>query len=448
MNSHLVREIIFPIGQFIRSEPIVRRLREMERTQWLKPEEIQAIQLEKLKSVIQYAQENIPYYRILFDQSKISWRDMNTLDDMKKFPFLTKEDLRNSADQLRATNYSGGYSKKTTGGSTGQAVSLFKDREATAYLRAAMWRGYRWHGIDFGDRQGRFWGVPITYWAKKKYQFIDFVCNRIRLSAFKVSDVEMLDYYKRLVDFQPRYFYGYVSAIMAFAEFVTRKGLNPNKIGVKTIITTSEVLHDSQRSYIQNTFQCGVRNEYGCGEVGPIAMECPQGRMHVNADNLYVEFLEDEEKKSENVKEVVVTELNSRLMPLIRYKIKDFALDSSEPCPCQRGLPIINGVIGRSYDWIVSEENKYFHGEYFMYLVEEMKRKNMGVRQIQIIQNNKNELNIRIVRDDNFTEKAVDFMKGYFRKDMGENMKLLFEFSENIPREKSGKIRLIVSNVS
>lgn len=447
MISYFIKHFVFPLGEWIREEPIRKYLREFEKSQWLKQEELQELQFDKMVKILKYANDNIPYYKNAFKEKNISWKDIKSIEDWRKLPLLTKDDLRSKADQMKSITFRGKRSIKTTGGSTGQAVTIEKDRNATAYLRAAMWRSYRWHGIDFGDKQARFWGIPLSYSARRKYEIIDYLTNRIRLSAFKFNDDELLIYYKKLVGFKPTYFYGYVSAILAFAEFLQEKGLDPDRIGVKVIITTAEELHENQKKYIEDIFHCKVRNEYGCGEVGPIAMECPEGSMHVNSDNLFIEFLDNEGETEPNIKEIVITELNSYLMPLIRYNVKDYALISDEKCLCGRGLPIIKRIIGRYYDWIISENNKYFHGEYFMYLLEEMKRKNMGVKQFQIIQESREKLRIRILWDNNSSAGAISFIEHALHEQLGKNIEFEFETVKNIPREKSGKIRLIINKI-
>ncbi len=95
--------------------------------------------------------------------------------------------------------------------------------------------------------------------------------------------------------------------------------------------------------------------------------------------------------------EVVVTELRNLAMPLIRYKLGDFARLSKESCPCGRTLPVLEKIKGRAYDTIVFADGRKFHGEYFMYVMEGAERENFGISKFQIVQKSLSEITVRIV---------------------------------------------------
>ena len=121
-----------------------------------------------------------------------------------------------------------------------------------------------------------------------RYRLIDFIANRQRLSAFDITEESLKRYYKTLSEFKPKYLYGYVSMIEAFAIYLNEHQLKlPSS--VLSIITTSEVLTDDSRVTIESATGLRVFNEYGCGEVGSIAHECERGSMHIMSDNLIVE---------------------------------------------------------------------------------------------------------------------------------------------------------------
>jgi len=217
--------------------------------------------------------------------------------------------------------------KKTTGGSTGQAVTLLKSRQAMACEPAATWRGYSWAGISIGDKQARFFGGPISGANKIIASITDFICNRVQLSAFSYSQSEMKQYDRKISNFCPAYFYGYVSMIDEYARYIKKEGERKKIAGLKAIITTSEVLHNSQSTLIEDVFHTKIYNEYGRGEVGTIAHECECGNMHISAENMIVEVLDgDRLCVPGELGEIVVTELNNTFFPLIRYRLGDFGM--------------------------------------------------------------------------------------------------------------------------
>lgn len=437
-NDFLFKYLIYYPVVYVRREYVPRYHFQLMRSQWFDIEQIHEIQIKKIRELISYAVANIPYYQ----QSIIS-QGVNDLEDFRKLPFLTKDILRAKNALLLTNQHFWGLTKKTTGGSTGKAVTIWKTSDAMGQELAAAWRGYSWAGIDIGDKQGRFWGVPFSSKDKFRAQLIDFACHRKRFSAFAFNEESMNSYIEALNSFKPKYLYGYVSMLTQFAEFLQR---TKRKLSfpVHCVIATSEVLTSYHRQLLENVFYCPVYNEYGCGEVGTIAHQCEKGSMHINSENLIVEILDgDRPCEPGKLGEVVVTELNNKAMPLIRYRLGDYASFSNESCSCGRKLPIIKNIAGRAYDMIFNKEGKMFHGEFFMYIFEEAKRKNLGIDAFQVIQLELDRIKIRIKPDIRYSKKAEDFITSHIQRGFDPSIKLEFEMVEFISREASGKMRLI-----
>ena len=437
--------IYYPI-QWLRREPVRKCLRMLQESQWYAPDQLAPRQWEDLRGTVLHAMMSVPYYQHSFQEAGVTPVSFKGPEDIRRLPILTKTALREHADALLSRDYRGPLSSKTTGGSTGEAVTIIKDRTVTAYARGAMWRNYAWWGIDIGDRQGRFWGVPITSSQRFKYKIVDRLSNRIRFSSFNFSDDDLLAYYQRLKRFRPHYLYGYASMTYEFAAFIRRHSL---EFSVPLAVTTAEILYPHQRDLIQEVLHCQTVNEYGCGEVGPLACECPEGRMHLMADYLYIEILKEDGSPAGpgEIGEMVITELHSRAMPLIRYQIMDYVEVGDERCPCGRGLPLIRQVIGRQYDYLFSPSGQRFHGEKVMYLLERLHDLKIGVRQMQVTQKTFSQLKIKVVRDKDFQAKALDIMRVYFREALGQQLHIEFQMVDQIPRERSGKIRLVICDL-
>jgi len=447
MNRIIAKTLIFLPGQFLRGEYIPKYIHEFEKLESLDFNEIEKIQFNKLSRLLCHAVVHSPYYQKLFYEHGLHPSDIRQKKDLLKIPQLTKENLRNHQTMMVSKNKRYRFSKKITGGSTGQAVTILKDRKAMAYQDAAMWRSLRWHGIEIGDKQARFWGVPINSTTKRKYQCIDYLMNRVRFSAFNFSDESMRAFYEKIKRFKPKYFYGYVSLIREFAEFCSCNGLNDLDIGA--IVTTSEILDDRTRRFLCDTFKCPVINDYGCGEVGPIAYNCPEGGFHLMSDNLYIEIINANGKHAENgeIGEVVVTELNNFSLPLIRYNLKDLAEVSNEQCSCRRGLPLIKRIVGRVLDTLIASDGKKVHGEYFNYIAEEIKERELGLKQYQVTQKNINHIQLKIVKGVNYSDSVQTYFEKKIKQRMGEGTTISFEFVDKIERERSGKLRLVKSEI-
>ena len=445
MNRLLSKYLFYYPVTISRGEFVMKYLMQYKRMQWRNNSDIEAYQLSNLYRLLNYAVSNCPYYTQLLSDSGIVLSSINSLADLAKIPTTTKADIVNYYTTIRSTRGFLFSSSKTTGGSTGQAVTIEKNADALARERAATWRAYEWAGVGIGDVQARFWGVPLSKKSRQLSKLVDFVSNRTRLSAFQINDRSLEEYYKRLLKLRPAYLYGYVSMISAFASYLDKRNLD-RLPGLRSVITTSEVLDDNSRALIENVFGVRVFNEYGCGEVGSIAHECDHGNMHIMAENVIIEIDASNSPDGESG-EIIVTDLHNYAMPLIRYRLGDYATLSREKCECGRGLPAIKKVHGRAYDMVIDPDGNRLHPEVLMYIFEELKSGASGIRQFQVIQKSRDFLLINIVPDVHYSKVTEKDILKRIREKIHPGLSVHFCYVDEIPREKSGKLRVIKSEI-
>lgn len=445
MHANINKFLLYYPATFLKRQWIPKYYNSLNISQWHSSEQLEQIQLEKLLNLLLHAKINVPYYKEVLNAIDINLID--SISELHQIPILTKEAIKNNLLKLLYTKEKG-IQEKTTGGSTGNPVTVYQSADAVGAADAAYWRGYAWAGVKICDRQGRFWGIPHDKTTKKIAQLKDFILNRLRFSAFSFDEKTLKSYYDRLNHFKPKYLYGYVSMITAVAKYLKAHDLDL-QFQLTAIITTSEVLTVSHRKLFEDIFKCKVFNEYGCGEVGTIAHECEHGSLHINSENLLVEILQNGKAvKPGEQGDIVVTSLNNTAMPLIRYNLKDIGFISKENCKCGRGLPVLGGVVGRAYDTIFNKEGKAFHGEFFMYIFEELQIQNIQVMAFQVIQENYENFVIKVV----MKKEDIHIMKDYINRRVqdayGDYAKIQYELVSEIQREHSGKIRLIKSLVT
>jgi phenylacetate-CoA ligase len=167
--------------------------------------------------------------------------------------------------------------------------------------------------------------------------------------------------------------------------------------------------------------------------------------MHIMGENMIVEVLDGERAcKAGEMGELVITELNNRAMPLIRYRIGDMASLSGTPCTCGRSLPVIENIFGRAYDMIKNRNGKIFHGEFFMYIIEDAKRKNLGIGAFQLIQQEQELFKIKIKPEPGYGEETREFITRRIKEGFSADATVVFEEVTKIERASSGKMRLII----
>lgn len=440
----LYRRVVFPAAVALRGETgMYDALHELEDLQWASTDELRRRQTRRLEDILDHAFRQVPYYRDTWDIEEIP-PSTGVLDLLRRLPLVTKKALQERADDLVADDPPLRTIRKTTGGSTGQPVTVLKNSDAVARERAASWLAYGWNGVEIGDRGARFWGSPTNMGVRRlRFALADLVMNRLRFSAFAYSDEDLEVYWQKCLRARPDYFYGYVSMLTEFARHLQSRGHEGRRLDLKLVITTSEALTEPQRTLLESVFGAPVQNEYGCGEVGPIAYECPRGSLHLMSENVLVEVLTSDGRRAAvgESGEVVVTDLNNRAMPLIRYRVGDRAV-IGESCSCGRGFPVLERVWGRAYDFVRDRDGRRYHGEYFMYLFEDLRDRGATITQFRVTQETDRDLRFEIVAPDTLGKEHATYLRSRLGQDM-PGMKVTIDSVSSIERASSGKTRVI-----
>jgi phenylacetate-CoA ligase len=217
-----------------------------------------------------------------------------------------------------------------------------------------------------------------------------------------------------------------------------------SNLGVEVAFVTSERLYDDQREIISRIFQCKVANGYGGRDAGFIAHECPSGSMHVSAEDIIVEIVNDagEVLPLGVAGEIVVTHLATRDFPFIRYRTGDIGVLGGGRCSCGRGLPVLKEIQGRSTDFVVAADGTVMHGLSLIYILRDL----VGVKSFKVIQETRQQTRVLLVTDADFMRSTLEQVVSEFRQRLGACVDVQVEIVDSIPAEKSGKFRYIVSH--
>jgi phenylacetate-CoA ligase len=440
MNEWLAKNFVYNFLQFSRGEKIFKLIENINHIPKLSSDEIRDIQFNKLKKTIKTACRDIPFYQILYKKYGINPEKFVLPDDLEKLPVINKSIVHSNYTDMINQLIKRRTSKELTSGSSGNPITVIKDRDKSGYGRAVMFRCYGQHGIDIGHKQARFWGVPISPKDVFKEKCKDMIVNRIRLSAFDIHDQSLLTFTDKMIAFQPRYFYGYPSVLHKYATWIHEKKIDISRLKLKAIITTGEILYPFQKDIINKVFGCRVVNEYGSTEVGIIAFECIKGNMHINSDHVFLESVNN--KKTTGVGELIVTELNNQYNPLIRFKIGDRGCISANSCDCGINFPIISSLAGRDSTFIVTPDGKYVNDAILEYTFAQ------GIKRFRAVQNSRDTLNIKIVKTNDLSDQVMVEYKKKLVKSLGDALHISYEFVPEIEPEKSGKLRYFISNLN
>lgn len=451
MIPRLARHIACPIHERLLRRPTFRCLRELERSQWWSPEKLRSLQREKLRNLFRHATAKIPFYRERLGQAGLAASDIgpegpDPLVVLKALPLLDKAQIRNSLDEMLWRDAPGGLFEHTTGGSTGEPLIFYFDRRRQAYDQAARIRTHRWYGVDIGDRELYLWGSPIELNHSDRIKNLrDRLFNHRLLDAFAMSSERMDAYLNEWNRFRPQCLFGYPSSIVRFVDHARSRGQQLDTRRLRAVFVTGEVCCPNDRSTIADYFGVPVADGYGSRDAGFIAHECPEGNMHLTAENVIVEIVDEDGRilPLHDTGEIVVTHLDAYAMPFIRYRTGDIGRLQPGRCTCGRGLPMMHVIQGRTTDFLYLPDGQVKHALSIIYPL----RATAGIRQFRVIQDEDYNVTVDVVADNGQEQITIDTVAKSVRPVLGDQIELRIRLLDEITATSSGKHRYVVSHV-
>jgi len=446
LYTKIVTNLIFPLHERLKKHDTVAIKNKMEQSQWWTSEEILDLQLQRLKILLLNVNKHVPYYKKMFTETGFNPERITSVNDLQLLPFLTKEVIRENMEALKADNALG-LSRFNTGGSSGEPLIFFIGTERVSHDVAAKWRATRWWDVDIGDPEIVVWGSPIELGAQDRIKQIrDKLLRTELISAFEMSEKNLNIFLQKIIDFKPKMLFGYPSSLSLIAGHARKKGIDVSGLGVKVAFVTSEKLYDHQREKIEQTFNCKVANGYGGRDAGFIAHQCPAGSMHITAEDIIVEIVDNEGNNlpAGEAGEIVVTHVATKDFPFIRYKTGDVGVLTNDKCRCGRGLPVLKEIQGRATDFVVAADGTVLHGLALIYEVRDI----AGVVNFKIVQENIKHTIVQLVVNDMFDSYSKEQISSGIKKRLGEDVNVEVELLPHINKEASGKYRYIVSKVN
>jgi phenylacetate-coenzyme A ligase PaaK-like adenylate-forming protein len=443
----LIRTALFPAWVRKNRSGRLAYLRDLERTQYLTPDQLRDLQWVQLRSLLEHAYEHCAFYRGKFQAAGLTPADVRRPGDISLVPQTTKTEIQEHQRELIAEPFrERALIKDMTGGSTGSPMVFYYDEDRRDSRTAAALRHDRWTGWDIGEKLAVLWGAPRDVARQPRWQtrVRDWIIQRsLVLDASAIDDATMLAFCGKLRTYRPQFVLAYANTLALFARFVRDAGLTPMR--PKAIICSGEFLTPESRDLIESTFGCAVFNRYGSREFSVIASECAahQG-MHVNAENLLVEVLVNEVPSSGQDGELVITDLRNRAMPLIRYRTRDTGRLEPGACRCGRGLPLLHLTGGRTTDFLTAANGQKVSGIVLStYGITDI----AGIRQVQFVQDRLGAVTARIARGPEWSDDSFAALAARIHGLLGESMTIETEYVDRIPLEASGKYRFSVSRL-
>ncbi|MFI7237371.1 phenylacetate--CoA ligase PaaK [Streptomyces cyaneofuscatus] len=316
--------------------------------------ELEALQLERLRTTLRHAYENVPFYRAAFDGAGLRPEDCRTLADLSRFPFTAKADLRDNypfgmfavpeADVRRIHASSGTTGRPTVVGYTERDLDTWADVVARSIRAAGGRPGHKVH-VAYG--YGLFTGGLGAHYGAERLG-----CTVIPASGgMTARQVQLIQ------DFRPEIIMITPSYMLTLLDEFERQGVDPRTTSLEVGIFGAEPWTEAMRREIEDRFAIDAVDIYGLSEVmGPgVAQECVETKdgLHIWEDHFYPEVVDPftgEVLPDGEEGELVFTSLTKEAMPVIRYRTRD--LTRLLPGTA-RNFRRMEKVTGRSDDMVI-----------------------------------------------------------------------------------------------
>ena len=435
---------LFPLHERLKGHDTVRVRREMEASQWLAPDALRALQRDRLGRLLRRAAGSVPYYRDLFADLGLQPDDVDSPEKLGRLPLLDKAIIRAQGERMKAEDAEG-LSPFNTGGSTGEPLTFWLSRERVTHDVAAKWRATRWWGVDIGDPEIVLWGSPIELGTQDRIKAVRDRLLRSRLLPAFAMSAELMDEFLSIIRrTRPKMLFGYPSALALLATRAEQRRLSLAGSGIRVAFVTGERLYPEQSEIITRIFGCRVANGYGGRDAGFIAHECPQGGLHLTAEDVVVETVDalGAPVPAGEPGEIVITHMATGDAPFIRYRTGDVGVLDDRTCACGRTLPLLREVQGRSTDFVMARDGTMMHGLSLIYVLREQP----GVKQFKIVQETPDHTRVLVVPGEAWTPSVQDAVRTGLQQRLGSTVNVDVQVIDEIPPEKSGKYRYVVSH--
>jgi len=393
-------------------------------------------QEQRRTDIVRHALSSVPFYRERFPG--------HTALELSQLPVVDKALIRPAMPMFLSEGWETMRSiEKRTGGTTGDPWRYPLGKEGWTQIYAAALRFREDLGYRYGDRMilvgtplsltpgGTSWKTALRYRLER----------RVSAAAGLEVDHEASLQRARLAESaRAALWYGYAGTLAAMAAAVLREGISVRP--PKAILSTSEVLLPEWRSQIEEAFGVRVADEYGCNDGGVLAQSCPANRFHV-ADSLsIVEVLDEHDQPCPAGREgaVTVTNLHTKVLPFLRYRVGDRAVIGADHCPCGRPGTTLLRIAGRQGDRVVLPDGRQLSALAFGAVFKRCP----NVRLWQVVQEAPGRLKVRMELDAPLTQEETQTLRSYFRDRCGEQVTVSLTVAESIPRTPAGKHRVVL----
>jgi phenylacetate-CoA ligase len=407
----------------------------------LSTEELETLRLHLLVKQLENAYENVPYYENFFRENNFTPREITKISDLSRLPIITKETIRLDDTQfINRKHPREKYHSSYSSGSMGEPFRSYFD--STSWVRKkyiSKFRARKKCGLRIGEKVAIF-ETETACKLDKKNRMLRYIRAPYHVQFFSIFD-DLETTLKHVGKFNPQNCYGPPSYFFRLAQLYDQQA--PELKNLKRLFTASEYLTQSVRDHIEKSFQAPVYDHYGCTETKEVAWQCKErGGYHINEDEVIVEILDgDSAVPDGEVGDIVLTDLRNRAMPFIRYRIGDKGMLLKHTCPCGLKFKLMRPLAGRSSEYISLPDGEQISPYLLTTAIENVP----GLLKYQIIQKDKDQLQVKVIMGDSICSGSLLQIKENLQQATKGELEVTTEVCEKIDIEKNGKFKVVKS---
>lgn len=406
-----------------------------EAFQWLPESAIDAYKVRRIRRVLELCEDRVPLYRETFRAAGVRARDFRSLEDLARFPILTREQVIDAyPDGILSRKPSPGDVLFRTSGTSGRFMQIAYSARAADALDAVYGRALFNAGYRPWDRIAYYWWEaepkPLRSYERVGLMRKHFLPVHADPEA-QIRDLEALD---------PDVIYHFPSSMLLIAR-VLERAPKP-RLRPRLVICHGELMTSEQRETISRVLRCPVHDQYGAQEFNRMGWDCDHhAGLHEDSDSVHLEVLEGgRPAPGSGEGEIVVTGLINDLMPLVRYRIGDTGAFVPGRCRCGRPLRLFRLTEGRLDDVLELPGGRRIGPRTLAPRIEDLR----GFAQYRVLQRGPDALEVLLVGDAEADPGLEERVCSVVRGVVGEGVRVQARRVPEIRLSRRGKLRKIV----
>lgn len=401
-----------------------------------------------LYNIVINAFRHVPYYRSAWTLGDISLKEFDYSYFKNTIVPLNKKLLRDNQLSFLSELCDGKpLHSEMTSGTEGKPICCYRSVEEHLRCSSLLWMKRREIIPDLSpkDKLVRFYAMRNKPSGGLILDDVYVSGNDIHVPLSNMSEEAIIEFWKKVISFKPRWMHGPSTAIFNIAKLILKRGLPGADL--EFIELNGEFVSSEQVALIKKAFGCKIANHYGAREFWPIAYSCDSGYLHL-ANNLFVENYYDNATQRN---EILVTTLSNAVWPLIRYRVGDLGnvVHANHKCSCVHNNEFVLEIEkGRRADYFSLKNDQCINAVLFSGIARGLNSKSVSplLYQYQVIKLSEEHLEIKLCLDTNEPALFVKTFDYEVRKIISQDIQIDYQIVDHIePDPITGKSKDFIS---